>query len=105
MSRLTDEDGIDGPFERAMRRAEREDAKRVVIAADTIASVIAAVLTERKLYIVKPEHPGFGAIAMEAYGFGKACDAVALQGDDLAAFLAEIGARCAELLNARKAAA
>lgn len=28
MSRLTDEDGIDGPFERGMRRAMREDAAK-----------------------------------------------------------------------------
>lgn len=72
-----------------------------MIAADTIASVVAAVLTERKLYIVRPEHPTMGAIALEAYGFGKACDAVALQGNDLAALLADIGARCAEALAAR----
>jgi hypothetical protein len=28
MARLEDEDGIDAPFERAMRRAEREDRKQ-----------------------------------------------------------------------------
>lgn len=27
MSRFEDEDGIDGPFERALRRAEKEDAR------------------------------------------------------------------------------
>lgn len=27
MAKLADEDGVDGPFDRAMKRAEREDAK------------------------------------------------------------------------------
>jgi hypothetical protein len=70
-------------------------------AANTISEVIFAVLNERKLYIVKPQHPTMGEVALEAYGFGKACDAVALQGDDLQALLLEIGVRCAEILNGR----
>jgi hypothetical protein len=36
MAKLIDSDGIDGPFDRAMRKAMREDKKRVVITADTI---------------------------------------------------------------------
>jgi len=67
--------------------------------ANMISEVIGAVLNERNLYIVKPQHPTMGEVALEAYGFGKACDAVALQGDDLQALLSEIGARCAALLN------
>lgn len=69
--------------------------------ANMISEVICAVLTERKLYIVRPQHPTMGEIALEAYGFGQACDAVALQGDDLQSLLLEIGTRCAETLNGR----
>jgi hypothetical protein len=64
---------------------------------NTISETIRAVLSERKLHVVKPQPPTMGEIALEAYGFGKACDAVALQGDDLQALLSEIGARCAEV--------
>ena len=67
--------------------------------ANMISQAIGDVLTERKLYIVKPQHPTMGEIALEVYGFGQACDAVALQGDDLQALLLEIGTRCAETLN------
>lgn len=67
--------------------------------ANTISEVIGAVLDERKLFIVRPQHPTMGEVALEAYGFGKACDAVALQGDDLQALLLEIGARCAAILQ------
>jgi hypothetical protein len=69
--------------------------------ANLISEAICAVLSERKLYIVKPQHPTMGEVALEAYGFGRACDAVALQGDDLQVLLSEIGARCADLLNGR----
>jgi hypothetical protein len=63
----------------------------------TISEAIGTVLSERHLYIVKPQQPALGEIALEHYGFGRACDAVALQGDDLQALLAEIEVRCAEL--------
>lgn len=66
--------------------------------ADTISEVIRVVLNERNLHIVKPQHPTMGEVALEAYGFGKACDAVALQGDDLQSLLSEIGARCVDIL-------
>jgi len=69
--------------------------------ADMIREVIHATLNEHKLYIVKPQHPTMGEIALEAYGFGKACDAVALEGDDLQLLLLEIGARCAKILSAQ----
>lgn len=69
------------------------------VTADTITEATCAALDERKLYIVRPQHPTMGEVALEFYGFGKACDAVALQGDDLTAF----GARCAEILSARAA--
>jgi hypothetical protein len=69
--------------------------------ATTISDVIGTVLTEHKLFIVKPQHPTMGEIALEAYGFGKACDAVAIQGDELQALLLEIGTRCSETLKDR----
>jgi len=59
-------------------------------------------LAERKLYVVRPEPPTMGAIALEAYVFGRACDATALQGAELDALLEEIGARCAEALDAKE---
>lgn len=68
----------------------------------TITEVICAVLNERKLYIVKPQHPTMGEVALEAYGFGRACDAVALQGDDLNSLLTDIAERCVALLDARR---
>jgi hypothetical protein len=74
-----------------------------MLTAETISEVICAVLDERKLYIVKPQHPTMGEIALEAYGFDRACDAVALRGDDLQSLLLEIGSRCASILNARAA--
>ncbi len=67
--------------------------------ANVIAETIRALLTERTLFVVKPQHPTMGEVALEHYGFGKACDAVALQGDDLAALLSDIGARCAAEIN------
>jgi len=67
--------------------------------AEIISETIFAVLTERKLYIVKPQHPTMGEIALEAYGFGKACDAVALLDDALQSLLTEIGTRCAERMK------
>jgi hypothetical protein len=67
--------------------------------ADTIGEVILAVLNERKLHVVRPQPPTMGEVALEAYGFGKACDAVALQGDDLRVLLSEIGVRCVDVLN------
>lgn len=70
-------------------------------AANMISEAIRTILIERKLYIVKPQHPTMGEIALEAYGFGRACDAVALQGDDLQSLLLEIGTRCDETLNGR----
>lgn len=70
-----------------------------MLIADTISETICTVLNERKLYIVKPQPPTMGEVALEAYGFGKACDAVALQGAELQALLSEIGGRCAALLN------
>jgi len=54
--RLTDEDGLDGPFERAMRRAEREDSKR---ARDAVASAFASArLHVAELEAKMPEHAG-----------------------------------------------
>ncbi len=67
--------------------------------ANIIAETIRVLLTERTLFVVKPQHPTMGEVALEHYGFGKACDAVALQGDDLAALLSDIGARCAAEIN------
>lgn len=68
------------------------------LAAATIHEAIDAFLTERKLFVVRPQHPTMGEVALEHYGFGRACDAVALQGDDLQGLLAEIGDRCAAAL-------
>jgi hypothetical protein len=84
---------------------EREIAQfRAAAAADEerVRSVVReaamAELTERKLYIVKPQQPTMGEIALEAYGHGKSCDAVALQGDDLQAQLDAIASRAAKQL-------
>lgn len=60
-----------------------------------------ALLDERKLYIVRPQQPTMNDIVLEAYGHGRACDAVALQGDDLHAVLSEIASRIAEKLAGR----
>jgi len=65
---------------RRRRAAQTSSAERVrsVVRESTL-----ALLDERKLYVVKPQQPTMGEIALEAYGHGRACDAVALQGDDL----------------------
>jgi hypothetical protein len=68
-----------------------------------ISEVIGAILRERNLYIVKPQSPTMGEIALEAYGHGRACDAAAILGDDLQALLAEIGERCASELSKESA--
>jgi hypothetical protein len=70
--------------------------------AEIIAKAIDIVLSERKLFIVKPQHPTMAEVALEFYGFGKPCDAVALQGDDLQSLLSEIGTRCAASLENSK---
>lgn len=77
---------------RAVAAADKERVRSVVREAAL------ALLDERKLYIVAPQPPTMGEVALEAYGFGKACDAVALQGDDLQALLAAIADRAAEQL-------
>lgn len=71
-----------------------------MISAYAITEAITAVLNERGLYVVKPQHPTMGEVALEVYGFGQACDAVALQGDDLDALLVEVANR---ILNVRSA--
>lgn len=78
---------------------EYESEGLIMTTADIISEVIFSILTERKLYIVKPQHPTMGEVALEFYGFGKPCDAVALQAEDLQSLLLEIGNRCAEALN------
>lgn len=77
---------------RSAQAADRERVRQVVAAAAL------ALLHERTMYIVKPQHPTMGEIALEAYGHGKACDAVALLGDDLQAVLDEIADRVADQL-------
>src|SRR5678816_3291791 len=76
--------------------AQATSAERV---RSVVREAIMALLSERKLYIVEPQPPTMGEIALEAYGFGKACDAVALQGDELQALLATIADRIASQLT------
>lgn len=64
-----------------------------------VSETINAELDERKLYVVKPQHPTMGEIALEAYGHGRACDAVAFQGDDLQALLSTVARRVADRLS------
>ena len=71
--------------------------------ANVIGETIGVVLNERKLFIVRPQTPTMGEIALEAYGHGRACDAVAPQGVDLQTLLSEIGTRICDALNARAA--
>jgi len=77
---------------------------RAALAADKerVCSVVreaaGATLNERKLFIVMPQAPTMSEIALEAYGHGRACDAVALQGEELQAVLAAIADRAAEQL-------
>lgn len=71
-----------------------------MVTADTITETISTVLNERKLVVVRPEHPTLGAIALEAFGFGKTCDAIVISGDDFSELLATIATR---ILNARQA--
>jgi hypothetical protein len=66
---------------------------------DVISKVIGAILRERNLYIVRPQNPTMSEIALEAYGYGRACDAAAILGDDLQTLLTEIGERCAGELS------
>lgn len=86
-------DQLSAAADLAERPALTEERVREVVrdAAD-------ALLDERKLYIVKPQTPTMNEIVLEAYGHGRACDAVALQGDDLQAVLTEIATRAAKEL-------
>ena len=78
-----------------LRSAKAADRERV---GSVVADVIGNELVERKLYIVKPQQPTMGEIALEAYGHGRACDAVALLGDDLQTLLSAMSKRVADEL-------
>jgi len=74
------------------RAADEERVRSVVREA------IDAELTERKLYVVKPHQQTMNEIVLHAYGHQQACDAVALQGDDLQSLLTAIATRAAKQL-------
>lgn len=117
MSNLTDEDlrrwsrvtssthAIDEPECSAIRDMAGELLRhRAAITADkervrqVVRDVADALLTERTLFIVRPQQPTMNEIALEAYGHGRSCDAVALQGEELQAVLEVVANRCAEQL-------
>lgn len=88
-----------------MRTALKElQRHRAAVAADeervraVVREAAGVLLIERKLYVVRPQHPTMGEIALEAYGHGRACDAVALLGDELATLLDAIATRAAKQL-------
>lgn len=74
-------------------QAASEDRVREVVR-----DAIRGELDDRKLYVVRLHQPTIGEMALEAYGHGKACDAVALQGDGLQALLDAIATRAARQL-------
>lgn len=80
---------------RRHRAAQAASRERVM---EVVRSSALALLTERNLYIVKPQSPTIGEMALEAYGHGKACDAAALLGDELQAVLTTIASRVADPL-------
>lgn len=65
---------------------------------EVVRDAAVALLDERKLYIVKLVQPTMNDIVLEVYGHGRACDAAALQGEDLQAVLAAIATRAAKEL-------
>lgn len=67
---------------------------------EVVREAVGAVLDQRKLYIVRPQQPTMNDIALEAFGHGRACDAVALQGDDLQAAIGELADHVATALAA-----
>ncbi len=77
------------------REAQSAGAERV---RSVVREAATAMLDERKLYIVRPQKPTMNEIVLEAYGHGRACDAVALQGDDLQVVLADLADRVADQL-------
>lgn len=87
---------IEWADQRASQPALTADEVRAVVRAASV-----ALLDERMLYIVKPQQPTMNEIALEAYGIQKACDAVALQGDDLHEVLDAIASGVAEKLTGR----
>lgn len=84
------------------RATEAEDQRAATLTEERVREVVrsaaTALLEERKLYIVKTQQPSMNDIVLEAYGHGRACDAIALQGDDLQAVLDAIATRAAKEL-------
>ena len=78
MSRLEDDDGIDGPFERAIKRAEREDAKKKRI----VGPIVSTWPATRRGYGWRVRHAG--KIVADGWADGKRSEAVAAANERIA---------------------
>lgn len=81
MGKWTDEDGVDGPFERAMRRAEREDDRDARAFQPHAGAIEALIETDIPLQVQHaPKRGGLGTRCGEAgqvapMGIGVTCTA------------------------------